>query len=139
MARFKGSGGDVYVDQSSGGASAATPMRYVSKWTLDGETEQVEVTAFGDTTKTFISGLPNAQGTISGFADNTATTGTTALFTMSQSGVARKTYFYPTTPSTSGPYWFGTCNWSVSVETDVAGAVTISGTWSAATALQVVG
>ena len=139
MARIKGSGGDVYVDQSSNGSGSASPLRYASKWTLDGETEQIEVTAFGDTTKTFIAGLPNAQGTISGFYDDTASTGSTALFAMSQSGVARKTYFYPKTPSTSGPYWFGTANWSVSYETDVSGAVTISGTWSAATSFSAVG
>jgi hypothetical protein len=139
MARYKGSGGDVYVDQSSAGSGSASPMRYISKWTLDGETEQIEVTAFGDSTKVFTAGLPNAQGTVSGFADDTATTGTTALFTMSQSGVARKTYFYPKTPSTSGPYWFGTANWSISVETDVQGAVSITGSWSAATGFQVVG
>lgn len=139
MARIKGSGGDVYVDQSSAGASAATPMRYVSKWTLDGSTDTIPVTAFGDTTQVFLTGLPNAQGTVSGFYDDTATTGSIALFTMSQSGVARKTYLYTKTPSTSGPYWFGTANWSVSYETDVTGAVAISGTWSAATSFAAVG
>lgn len=139
MARIKGSGGDVYVDQSALGNGSASPLRYASKWTLDGETEQIEVTAFGDSTKTYIAALPNAQGTITGFYDDTATTGSIALFAMAQSGVARKTYLYPKTPSTSGPYWFGTANWSVSYDVDVSGAVAISGTWSAATGFQAVG
>src|SRR5690242_5122469 len=101
--RFKASGGDVWMDQSSGASAQATPLRFINKWTLDGETEQLEVTSFGDTTKTYLSGLPNAQGTLTGFQDNTATTGSTALFAMSQSGTARRLYLYPTTPSASGP------------------------------------
>ena len=139
MARIKGSGGDVYVDQSSGGSGAATPFRYISKWTLEGSTENAKVTSFGDTSEVYVQLLPDAQGSVSGFYDDTSTTGSTALYAMSQSGIARKTYFYPKTPSASGPYWFGTAFWSVSYNIDVAGPVAISGTWAAATGFQVVG
>ena len=139
MARYRGTGGDVYVDQSTAGNAAATPMRYIAKWTLDGSTAIIPVTAFGDTTEVSVAGLPSAKGTATGFADNTATTGSTALFTMAQSGVARKTYLYSTTPSTSGPYWFGTAYWDVSYDTSVDGAVSISCNWAAATPFSAVG
>lgn len=139
MARFKSAAGAVWIDQSSGASAQATPLYYINKWTLDGETEQIEVTSFGDSTKTYLSGLPNAQGTLTGFADNTATTGSTWLFNAAQTGSARRLYLYPTTPSASGPYYYGTANVSVSYENDVSGAAAISITWSAATSFYAVG
>lgn len=139
MARIKGSGGDVYVDQSADGTGSASPLRYVSSWTLDGSVDEIDVTAFGDSNKTTIAGLPSCNGTVKGFYDDTTTTGSTALWAIAQGGVARKTYLYSKAPSTSGPYWHGKANWSISYEVDVNGAVAISGTWSAATSFYAVG
>jgi hypothetical protein len=80
MARYRGSGGDLWVDQSSGGSGSASPLRYVSKWSGDFSTSTIEVTAFGDTTQTFLPSLPNAKISFSGFADDTATTGPHVVF-----------------------------------------------------------
>lgn len=140
MARYRGSGGDLWVDQSSGGSSAATPLRYVSKWSIDSSSSPIEVTAFGDGgSKTYVPGPADSKITFSGFADDTATTGSTALFGMATGGVARKVYAYPKTPSVSGPYWFLTGYVDMNLEVDVNGAVTISGNIVAATPPAVVG
>jgi hypothetical protein len=139
MARIRAAGADLYTDQSSGGSGSASPMRYVSNWTLDGSTDFVDVTAFGDANKVQVAGLSSAQGSIKGFYDDTSTTGSGALYAMATSGVARKTYFYAKAPSTSGPYWHGTANWSISYEFDIAGAAAISGSWTAASSLYFVG
>lgn len=139
MARVSGRGADFWMDQSAGGTGQATPVRYLSKWSLNGTTQNQEVTAFGDTSRVYIQNLPDAQGAVSGFYDSAATTGSQALFTISQGGVARKAYMYPTTPSASGPYFFGTIFFSTSYDVDVSGPVAISGTWAAATSINAVG
>jgi hypothetical protein len=54
-------------------------------------------------------------------------------------GDARRVYLYPTTPSSAGPYWFGTAFFDFNIDTDVAGVVSINGTWSAATPFAKVG
>lgn len=139
MARIRAAGADLYVDQSSGGSGSASPLRYASNWTLDGSTDFLDVTAFNDNNKVEVAGLSSAQGTVKGFYDDTSTTGSGALYAMATSGVARKSYWYAKAPSTSGPYWHGNANWSVSYEFDVAGAASFSGTWSAASSLYFVG
>lgn len=139
MARVAGRRGHVYIDQTAGASGAATPCSFLSKWSMEATFEQVEVTAFGDTTKTYISGLPDAKGSASGFFDDTSTTGSQALLAVATSGLARKTYLYPTTPSAAGPYFFGTAFWSTSYDVDVAGPSAISMTWAAATSFASVG
>lgn len=136
MARVAGRQGHLYVEQSGG---VATPLVYINKWSLNATTDKYEVTAFGDTTKTYVTGLPDAQGSFSGFYDDTASTGSTALFTLAQSGTAKRVYLYPTTPSTTGPYFYGTAFVDFSVDTDLNGATTISGSFSAASSWAKVG
>ncbi len=139
MARVAGRLGNIYVDTSSAGNGSAGPVHFLNKWALDGTADQFDVTAFGDGSKVYVQGLPDAKGTASGFYDATATTGSQALFAMAQSGVARQCYLYPTTPSTAGPYFFGTAFFSASYDIDVSQSANISMTFSAATPFQVVG
>lgn len=133
MARIAGRTGNIYVDQSDAGTSSATALLYSAKWTLDASTDTFDVSAFGDTTKTYVTGLANAQGTANGFYDDATATGSTRLFTVATSAVARKTYLYPKTPTTAGPYFFGTAFWDVSYDADANGAVAISANFNAAT------
>ena len=139
MARIAGRNGAVYVDQTSAGTGSAAPMNFISKWGLASVSDQYEVTALGDGSKVYVAGLPDASGSVSGFYDDTVSTGSTALFTIAQSAVARKSYFYPKTAATAGPYWYGTAFWSFSYDIDVGGAVAISGDYAAATPFFVVG
>lgn len=102
MGRTHGKRGRIYLGATNG--AAASPLPFMAKWSLSAETDDVEVTAFEDTTKVYESGLPDASGDFSGYLD----TATSQTYTAATDGLARTFYLYPTTPSTSGPYWYGT-------------------------------
>ena len=134
MARIHGRSGKLYVGIASDTASAEA-IAYVSKISLNFETDDVEVTAFGDTNKVYVSGLPDCSGSFSGFYDDA----TAQTYTAATDGLARRFYWYPKTPSTAGPYWFGTGIFDFTVESGVADAATISGTFKAASNVSKVG
>lgn len=134
MARIHGRSGKLYVGIASDTA-AAEAVAYISKISLNFETDDVEVTALGDTNKTYVSGLPDCSGSFSGFYDDA----TAQTYMAATDGLARRFYWYPKTPSTAGPYWFGTGIFDFSVDTGVADAATISGTFKAASPVAKVG
>lgn len=134
MARVAGRNGALYAAITSGGT--AEPIAYLTQWTLDQSTDRTDVTSFGDTTKTYVSGLPDAQGTYSGWYD----TATAQLYTAASDGIARKFYLYPDrSAGSAGTYWFGSAFFDFSIDTSVDGAVSISGSFAAATATAKVG
>lgn len=132
MARIAARNGRLYM--GLGSAGTAEPVVYLSNWALNFATDKIEVTAFGDTTKAYVSGLPDCQGTYSGFYD----TATVQMYTAASDGVARKWYLYPDNTSTA-QYWFGTAIFDMNINGDVAGAVEIDGSFAAATATSKVG
>ena len=91
------------------------------------------IRGFGDSNKTYVSGLPDVSGSFAGFYDSASA----QLYTAAVDGVARKFYLYPSTADAI--YWFGTATFDMSVETGVADAVKISGTFKAASAVTKVG
>lgn len=132
MARIAGRNGRVYLAIASGGT--AEPIAFQSKWSLSSSSDKIEVTAFGDTNKTYVAGLPDASGDFSGFYDDS----TAQTYTASQDGQARKFYLYPSTLTTS-QYFFGTVLVDFSAEGGVADAVTVSASWNAASQISKVG
>jgi hypothetical protein len=124
MARYHGKSGVVYV--STTGTGTATSAASLSTWTLDLDTDLVETTSFGDSNKTYVQGLRNIQGTISGFWDDAEA----KLFTASTSTDGCKLYLYPSSAATTkyayGPAWL-----SISLDTGVGDAVTVSANFSA--------
>lgn len=136
MARVAGRNGHIYVQQNG---AEATPLLYTNKWALSASVDRFDVSGFSDQVKQYVAGLADASGTFSGFLDDAATTGSQYLFSLTAAGVARKVYLYPTTPSTSGPYFFGTAFIDVNYSVDVTGANTIDGSFSAATPFSKVG
>ena len=66
MARQHGRRGRLYVGIASDSA-AAEPVAYLSKWSIGFSTDNVDVTANGDTNKVYVAGLPDASGSFSGF------------------------------------------------------------------------
>jgi hypothetical protein len=132
MARIAGRRGRVYVAVASGGTPA--PLPFVATWTLQESTDKIEVTALEDTTKTYVGGLPDAQGQFAGFYDSA----TAQTYTAASDGVARGFYLYPDLTQT-GTYWWGTVLPDFSIDGDVAGAVKMSASWAAATPIQKVG
>lgn len=133
MARIHGRKGRLYVGIASDSATAE-PVAYLNKWSLDSKTDKLDVTAFGDSNKVYAAGLPDAGGSFSGFYD----TATAQLYTASADGLARKFYLYPTT-DTATTYWFGTGLFDMSVSGGVDEAVTINGSYQAASNVTKVG
>src|SRR5512143_538852 len=109
MARIAGRNGSLYMGLTSAGTPE--PVAFLSNWALNFATDKIEVTAFGDTTKTYVSGLPDMQGTYSGFYD----TATVQMYTAATDGVARKCYLYSTTATTT-QYWYGTAIFDMNID-----------------------
>jgi hypothetical protein len=122
MARAPYHGGKGVIYLSTTGTGAAVTTISLSSWTLDRATDTVEVTAFGDTNKVYVQGLPDIKGTIAGFFDS----GDDALFDGAESSDGVKLYLYPSSLCPTvyhyGPAWL-----DASLACDVKGAVTVNG------------
>ena len=132
MARIHGRAGRLYAGIASGGV--AEPVAFLSSWSFDASTDDVDVTAYGDTQKVTVSGLPDFKGSFSGFYDSE----TAQMWSAAVDGVARKFYLYPTT-ATTGTYWFGTAGFDFSVDTSVSDAAKVSGNFAAASVITKIG
>jgi hypothetical protein len=126
MARIAGRNGRMYANVTSGGT--AEPITFLNNWSINFASDRIEVTAFGDTGKSYVAGLPDASGDYSGFYDDA----TNQFYSAAVDGVARKFYLYPST-STNTQYWFGTAVFDFNVNAAVDGAVEVSGSWAAST------
>jgi hypothetical protein len=132
MARLAGRSGRLYMNLTSGGT--AEPVTFLNNWSLNFATQKIDVTAFGDTSMIYVSGLPDAQGTYAGFYDDA----TVQMYTAATDGVARRFYLYPST-SNNGQYWFGTGIFDTNIDASVDGPVAISGSFAAASVTAKVG
>ena len=112
---------------STTGTGTAQPLASMASWTVNAETDKEETTSFGDANKTYVQGLPDLSGDFSGFFDDTDT----SLFTGANSSDGVKLYLYPDYTSAPTRYWYGPAWVDYSVETEVSGAVTVSGSFSA--------
>lgn len=124
MAVYAGRKGVVYL--STTGSGAATNVLKLTNWTLDQSTDKIEVTAFGDANKTYVQGLKDVKGTFKGFWDDTET----KPFVAADSTDGCKLYLYPSADA-SAAYWYGPAWMDVSIDTGVADAVSISGSFAA--------
>lgn len=124
MARYHGQRGVAYL--STTGVGAATSVASLSAWTLDLSTDKVEVTAFGDPNKTYVQGLKDIKGTITGFLDDAAL----SIFTSADSTDGIRMYLYPASTAPT-VYWYGPAWLDASISTPVSGAVTLSGNFVA--------
>lgn len=131
MARKHGRNGRLYANITSGGT--AEPIAFLNTWDITFTVDNAEVTAFGDTNKVYVAGLPDASGSFSGFYDSA----TAQLYTAATDGVARKFYLYPDT--SDAIYWYGTALFDFSVSVPVDGPATVSGDFNAASAVSKVG
>lgn len=125
MARYPGKNGVVYM--STSGSGTASLVTALTEWTLDMPTDKIEVTAFGDTNKQYVVGLPDVSGTLAGWFDDTSD----QLYDASRSTDGVKMYLYPSSSVTT-KYWYGTAFVDFSITTGVSDAVAISGSFQAA-------
>jgi hypothetical protein len=118
----------VYLGIASGAEASQVP--FLASWSMSATSDKQEVTAFGDTGKTYVAGLPDASGEFSGFLDDASA----QTYTAAQDGVARKFYLYidRTQPT---KYLFGTIFPDWSANASVGGAAELSASWNAASAI----
>lgn len=133
MSRIHGRNGRIYMGLASSTAIAA-PLPFFATWSINFTTDKVDVTAMGDTNRTYVAGLPDAAGQFSGFYDDV----TVQTYTAAVDGQPRNFYLYPSL-LTPGQYWYGTILPDFSVNGGVAGAVEVSASWNAASAITKIG
>jgi len=112
------------IESSTG---VATNCLSLNAWSIDRATDKYETTAFGDTNKTYVQGLPDVKGTISGFWNDAET----KPFGGAASSTGVKLYLYPDSTAPT-KYAYGTAWLDASIETPVSGPVTITGNFAAA-------
>lgn len=132
MAKIAGRNAAIYVGVTT--SAQASPLTYQNSWSMSFETEKIDVTSFGNTTKEYVAGIADASGEFSGFYDDASNQTLTAAL----DGLSRKFYLYPNT-NTATQYFFGTIFPDMSVNADVDGAVEVSASWNAATPIAKVG
>jgi hypothetical protein len=134
VSRIHGRNGIAYVAVLNG--VAASPMAFLTDWTINFTVAKVDVTAMGDQNLIWVAGLPDANGDFSGFYD----TATAQTYVAATDGLARNFYLYPSTlgaqGSAPGQYFFGTILPDYSVTGGVAAAVALKSTWNAASSIQ---
>ena len=130
MARSHGRNGRVYLGATNG--AAATPVAFISAWTMSQVVDHQEVTAFGDGNKVYVGGLPDASGDFTGFYDDA----TSQTYVAAIDGLPRNFYLYPNITSDPNQYFFGTVLPDFSTDGAVASAVNAKSTWVAASAIQ---
>jgi hypothetical protein len=128
--RIHGRNGIMYVGIASG--AAASPVAFLSDWSIDFTVDKVDVTAMGDTNKTYVAGLPDAAGDFAGWYDDA----TSQTYIASRDGVARNFYLYPNITQDPIQYFFGTMFPDFSVSGGVSKAVDVKGTWKAGSVVQ---
>ena len=132
MARLAGRNGRIYLALASGGV--AQPVAYQASWSLNFTSNKIDVTAMGDSNKTYVAGLADAQGQFAGFYDDASV----QTYTAATDGVARAFYLYPTTANNS-QYFFGTIFPDMTIDSTVDGAIAVSASWAAASTIAKVG
>lgn len=123
MARYHGKKGVVYIATTGTGAASSVTL---TEWTLNMATDKVETTSFQDANKTYVQGLKDVQGTISGIWESSDD----KLFQAADSADGTKMYLYPSSDAPT-KYWYGPAWLDASISTSASGAVSMSGNFSA--------
>jgi hypothetical protein len=129
IARIHGRNGIAYVGATNG--AAASPVAFLSDWSINFVVNKVDVTAMGDANLIYVAGLPDASGDFSGFYDNASS----QTYVAATDGLSRNFYLYPSTLSAT-QYFFGTILPDFAVTSGVAAAAAIKSTWNAASQIQ---
>ena len=128
MPRYHGRKGVVYM--SATGSAAAVLVIGMRSWTINMPTDKVEVTAFADSNKQYVQGLPDVTGDLAGWWDDTSD----ALYDSSRSADGVKMYLYPSSDAPT-KYWYGPAwvDFSISVANDagveITGSFAANGAW----------
>jgi hypothetical protein len=126
--RLHGKTGQIQMDPAGG--STLVTLADMNAWSLDMATDRVDVTAFGDTNKRRVAGLPDYSGNIGGWW-NAVATSSPVYFAAVLAGTPVTLRLVPNTadPTT---YFQGLANVDGSVDVSATGAVSTKGKWDAA-------
>lgn len=126
--RLHGKNGRIQMD-AAGGSTLIT-LGDMDNWSLDMSTDRVEVTAFGDTNKRRVSGLPDYNGNLGGWW-NAVASSSPAYFAAVLAGTPVTLRLIPNIldPTT---YFQGLANVDGGVNVDAKGAISTKGKWDAA-------
>lgn len=130
MSRRHGRNAQVYIGVTNG--AAASPCAFQASWSINMVTDKQDVTAFGDSNKTYVAGLPDSSGDFSGFMDDA----TSQTYIAAVDGLARNFYLYPDTTNDPNVYWFGTILPDFSADGAIGGPVNFKASWNAASKVQ---
>lgn len=131
--RTHGRNARIYIDtaatpSAAGAFNATTATSFLASWSLDQSVDTVEITSFGDTSKVMLSGLPSANGSMSGFVNLGTATFKNVIGDTNQ----RTMYLYPDAATTS-VYGFCTATFGGSYSGGVGDAIKVDLTYSAST------
>jgi hypothetical protein len=118
--KYAGRNGAVYI--SITGTSAPSSLLSGTDWTLNMETQTIDVTDFDSTNQEFIQGWPNRAGTLAGWWRDDED----KLYQAIESGDGCNLYLYPSKLAAS-KYFYGPAWVSGTVEVQVNGAVRFTG------------
>jgi hypothetical protein len=126
--RLHGKNGQIKMDPAGG--SALIIMGDLNAWSLDMATDRVEVTAFGDTNKRRVAGLPDYSGDLGGWW-NAVASSSPVYFAAVLAGTPVTLRLVPNKldPTT---YFQGLANVDGGVNVSATGAVSTKGKWDAA-------
>lgn len=124
--RIHGKNGAVYMDADGASPFAYTQVGDINNYTLDASTDRVENTAFGDTNKRRVAGLPDYSGTIAGWWNAANVAWVDAVL----AGIPIGLKLTPNTADAS-VFFSGLANIDFSLAVPVSGAASFTGSWDA--------
>lgn len=108
-------------------SSVPTMIGNVSSWSLNMTADDIEVSCFVDTNKTYVRGFSDAALQLQGYFDNADDT----ILSASESSVGATVYLYPN-KGIAGDYWWGNFLMDATIQADVKGAITLNANGKAA-------
>lgn len=111
---------------SSSGTGVAASVASLSQWSLDMPTDRVETTSMLDLNKTYVQGLRDIKGSMTGFWEDSQD----ALFDASESTDGVKVYLYPSNLAPT-VYFYGPAWVDASINVSVNGAVGLTASFAA--------
>jgi hypothetical protein len=117
--RYHGKKGSVKI--------GGTAVLSLSSWTYDAATDKSDVTAFGDTNKQYVTGLPDVKGSLAGWFDDAEPD----LFLAAEGGIPVALDLTPVSTLT-GTHWSGQAYLDASIDCPANGPIAVSGDWVAA-------
>jgi hypothetical protein len=119
-----GRSGVIYVSVQAG--QAASPLAFLSDWSISFTGNRADVTSIIDTTVRWTAVNPDISGDFSGYID----TATAQTYTATLDGLPRNLYLYPSV--NLGRYFTGMILPDFEVGGGIGAAVSLKSTWNAA-------